>query len=363
MTTENDGGKPGMSQLQFLNRILMRHDPGRPLETVHPRPASRFESESPQPGEQPSTPRFQEEPHQPAEQHSPAPPGENSLNSSNTPSEIVPHDSHDSHGSHDLSLPAHTEVKPPVPPGTETPHEATRSIPPPESSQQQPAPRSPVEIHFNENREQIPLESSRGILSTPELAGIPNPATPKPSMEASPEISSKNSSSKTTSRNPQNVPDKVSAAKLSAAKVTADKEIEPDSNLTSPLAAEPSGESQSQSQSRSQSHEEFFNTVLNPAPGQTGILLEETLPAGLRMPVPSSPSSESARHSFSSQRATNTQPRPEPVVNVTIGRVEVRASAPKSGETPGRPKKPSGIISLDKYLSLRSQSPEHGGQP
>jgi hypothetical protein len=56
---------------------------------------------------------------------------------------------------------------------------------------------------------------------------------------------------------------------------------------------------------------------------------------------------------------------PDPVVNVTIGRVEVRASSPPPPEKPSpRPKKPSGIISLDKYLSQRSRAAaERGGKP
>jgi len=45
----------------------------------------------------------------------------------------------------------------------------------------------------------------------------------------------------------------------------------------------------------------------------------------------------------------------EPVTNVTIGRIEVRAIPPKSAEKTERKKKPSGIMSLDKYLSRQKQ--------
>jgi len=44
----------------------------------------------------------------------------------------------------------------------------------------------------------------------------------------------------------------------------------------------------------------------------------------------------------------------EPVTNVTIGRIEVRA-APREIEQSRRRKKPSGVMSLDKYLSQRTQ--------
>ena len=44
----------------------------------------------------------------------------------------------------------------------------------------------------------------------------------------------------------------------------------------------------------------------------------------------------------------------EPVTNVTIGRIEVRA-APREIEQSRRKKKPSGVMSLDKYLSQRTQ--------
>ncbi|UCE48151.1 MAG: hypothetical protein JSW47_21450, partial [Phycisphaerales bacterium] len=44
----------------------------------------------------------------------------------------------------------------------------------------------------------------------------------------------------------------------------------------------------------------------------------------------------------------------EPVTNVTIGRIEVRA-APRDVEQSGRKKKPSGVMSLDEYLRQRTQ--------
>lgn len=51
----------------------------------------------------------------------------------------------------------------------------------------------------------------------------------------------------------------------------------------------------------------------------------------------------------------------EPVVNVTIGRIEVRAAPPPASGQPRRKKKPSGVMSLDKYLGLRIG--EQGGNP
>ncbi len=45
----------------------------------------------------------------------------------------------------------------------------------------------------------------------------------------------------------------------------------------------------------------------------------------------------------------------EPVTNVTIGRIEVRAILPRSAEKTERKKKPSGIMSLDNYLSRQKQ--------
>ena len=44
----------------------------------------------------------------------------------------------------------------------------------------------------------------------------------------------------------------------------------------------------------------------------------------------------------------------EPVTNVTIGRIEVRAT-PREVEQSERKKKPSGVMSLDKYLRQRIQ--------
>lgn len=44
----------------------------------------------------------------------------------------------------------------------------------------------------------------------------------------------------------------------------------------------------------------------------------------------------------------------EPVTNVTIGRIEVRAT-PQEVEQSGRKKKPLGVMSLDKYLSQRTR--------
>ncbi len=41
-----------------------------------------------------------------------------------------------------------------------------------------------------------------------------------------------------------------------------------------------------------------------------------------------------------------------PVVNVTIGRIDVRATRPATPEQPRKKKKPSGVMSLDQYLNM-----------
>ncbi|MFA6162545.1 MAG: hypothetical protein WC685_03840 [Methylobacter sp.] len=52
-------------------------------------------------------------------------------------------------------------------------------------------------------------------------------------------------------------------------------------------------------------------------------------------------------------REINAQSQAEPVINVTIGRVEIRATNPESAK-PGRAdKKPTGVMSLDDYLKQR----------
>jgi len=45
----------------------------------------------------------------------------------------------------------------------------------------------------------------------------------------------------------------------------------------------------------------------------------------------------------------------EPVINVTIGRIEVRAIQSREPESPGSQGKPSGMMSLDQYLNMRSR--------
>lgn len=54
-------------------------------------------------------------------------------------------------------------------------------------------------------------------------------------------------------------------------------------------------------------------------------------------------------------RKINTQAGPEPVVNVTIGRVEVRAVQTVSVKQAKTRNKPSGIMSLDDYLKQRNR--------
>ena len=52
-------------------------------------------------------------------------------------------------------------------------------------------------------------------------------------------------------------------------------------------------------------------------------------------------------------REINAQSQAEPVINVTIGRVEIRATNPEPAK-PGRTeKKPTGVMSLDDYLKQR----------
>lgn len=47
----------------------------------------------------------------------------------------------------------------------------------------------------------------------------------------------------------------------------------------------------------------------------------------------------------------NSKAETEPVINVTIGRIEVKATKLREPEQPRQQKKPSGVMSLDKYLS------------
>jgi len=54
-------------------------------------------------------------------------------------------------------------------------------------------------------------------------------------------------------------------------------------------------------------------------------------------------------------REINPRTEPEPVVNVTIGRVEVRAVQSPSAKQPERRNKPGGIMSLDDYLKQRTR--------
>ena len=49
----------------------------------------------------------------------------------------------------------------------------------------------------------------------------------------------------------------------------------------------------------------------------------------------------------------------EPVINITIGRIEVRATQFEAQKQPRRQRKPSGVMSLDTYLQQRT----HGGNP
>ena len=50
--------------------------------------------------------------------------------------------------------------------------------------------------------------------------------------------------------------------------------------------------------------------------------------------------------------------QPEPVINVTIGRVEVRATQTEPPRQKPQPQKPAGVMTLDDYLKQR----EHGGR-
>lgn len=62
-------------------------------------------------------------------------------------------------------------------------------------------------------------------------------------------------------------------------------------------------------------------------------------------------------------QAPNAQTEPEPVINVTIGRIEVRAIQTDSPTPPPQPdKKPSGIMSLSDYLEQRNKQ-NNKGQP
>jgi hypothetical protein len=56
------------------------------------------------------------------------------------------------------------------------------------------------------------------------------------------------------------------------------------------------------------------------------------------------------RHQEENSRA---QAQSEPVINVSIGRVEVRATQTTSGNKPRTRQRPSGVMSLDEYLKQR----------
>ncbi|NNG00315.1 MAG: hypothetical protein HKM93_13095 [Desulfobacteraceae bacterium] len=60
--------------------------------------------------------------------------------------------------------------------------------------------------------------------------------------------------------------------------------------------------------------------------------------------------SEMQAQSILQKKPPNGEPSPEPVINVSIGRIEVKAT--KMQETPRirKPQKPSGVMSLEKYL-------------
>ena len=53
---------------------------------------------------------------------------------------------------------------------------------------------------------------------------------------------------------------------------------------------------------------------------------------------------------------TNSKSEAEPVVNVTIGRVEVKAVQTDSRQQPTKQKKPNGVMSLDDYLKQRGRA-------
>ncbi|MCF6256971.1 MAG: hypothetical protein L3K25_11860 [Gammaproteobacteria bacterium] len=61
-------------------------------------------------------------------------------------------------------------------------------------------------------------------------------------------------------------------------------------------------------------------------------------------------------------QALNAQTEPEPVINVTIGRVEVRAVQTDSPTQSQPDKKPSGVMSLSDYLEQRNKQ-HNKGQP
>jgi hypothetical protein len=52
-------------------------------------------------------------------------------------------------------------------------------------------------------------------------------------------------------------------------------------------------------------------------------------------------------------QASDSSAATDPIVNVTIGRVEVRATQAENPGKSERPKKPTGVMSLDDYLKQR----------
>lgn len=89
-----------------------------------------------------------------------------------------------------------------------------------------------------------------------------------------------------------------------------------------------------------------------PAFQNTGTVSEGTLEAPAWL---SGSHSELHKELFLNDSKTGT----EPVINVTIDRIEVRANLSPAPEQPRKQKKPSGVMSLDQYLNQRTQ----GGSP
>lgn len=344
-----------MSQLQFLNHILQRHHPSQPLDTVRPRPSSRFESQVPlglSPVQQPpagddsgtvSRESYEQAPDQESfEDNSPNP-----LNRTNWANRSYKtyktYSSHPPTGNSGSRLEDSAIVEEPLQ-TTSLPEPVIQKSPPTGYlSQLQPGqitqPRQDAQKYHIEHTSQSPVESHAGnnpldIQFHDRLESIPltyhrhsHDAHPPHGVLSShePEI-------------PRISPDSPSDALHSHSGPSADWQ-------TRPFSASETLSVQDIKQ--------------NPATGMTGVLLEASLPIGPIMPAASSSSIQSSDRMPSSAPAVRS--KTESVVNVTIGRVEVRASTPNKKELPQRHTKPSGIISLDRYLSIRSQRSQLAG--
>ena len=83
---------------------------------------------------------------------------------------------------------------------------------------------------------------------------------------------------------------------------------------------------------------------------QQKIASDHRNPAKNTLLAPPSWFSEMQAHANLQKNKSNSKPPPQPVVHVTIGRIEIKAIKPKETPRARKPQKPSGVMSLEKYL-------------